>query len=150
MSDIKLEGVNICKQIFASDDRLNYTFIKKEELLDEERGASVPEWLDKDKIDYDIIVKKEEDNDEYTTGLGKLDQTLPASFVAVKTVEDGINWLSNKHPEYPDEFCEILARYHWGKQDNEPPKEVKKKKRRNKKHANKLKIRQGNFKVDFN
>ena len=27
MSDVKLEGVNICKQIFASDDRLNYTLM---------------------------------------------------------------------------------------------------------------------------
>ena len=146
----KAEGVNICKQIFATDDRLNYTFIKKDELVDEERGTAVPVWLDKEKIDYDIVVKKEEDSDDHTVGLGKLDNTLPASFVAVKSVEDGIGWLKNKHPDYPDEFIEILARYHWGKQDTEPPKEVKKKKRKNKKHENKLKVRQGKFRVEFN
>ena len=45
--EAKIEGVNIAKQIFATDDRLNYTFIKEEELKDEERGTRLPTWLDR-------------------------------------------------------------------------------------------------------
>ena len=67
--EAKIEGVNIAKQIFATDERLNYTFIKQEELDDEERGTRLPTWLDRDRIDYDIIVKNEEDTDDYTVGM---------------------------------------------------------------------------------
>ena len=148
--EAKIEGVNIAKQIFATDDRLNYTFIKKEELEDEERGTRLPEWLDRDKIDYDVVVKKVEETEDYTVGMGKLDETLPASYCGIKTLEEGIEWYKHKYPEYPDDFIEILARYQWGEQPKELPKEVKKKKKKNKKALNKLKIRQGKFKLEFN
>ena len=148
--EAKIEGVNIAKQIFSNDNRLNYTFIKKEELEDEERGTRLPEWLDRDKIDYDVVVKKVEDTDDFTVGMGKLDETLPASYCAIKTLEEGIEWYKHKYPEYPDDFIEILARYQWGEQPKEPPKEVKKKKKKNKKALNKLKVRQGKFKLEFN
>tara|TARA_R100000664_G_scaffold28465_1_gene39735 strand:+ start:614 stop:1063 length:450 start_codon:yes stop_codon:yes gene_type:complete len=148
--EAKIEGVNIAKQIFSNDNRLNYTFIKKEELEDEQRGTRLPEWLDRDKIDYDVVVKKVEDTDDFTVGMGKLDETLPASYCAIKTLEEGIEWYKHKYPEYPDDFIEILARYQWGEQPKEPPKEVKKKKKKNKKALNKLKVRQGKFKLEFN
>ena len=148
--DAKIEGVNIAKQIFSNDNRLNYTFIKKEELEDEERGTRLPEWLDRDKIDYDVVVKKVEETEDYTVGMGKLDETLPASYCGIKTLEEGIEWYKHKYPEYPDDFIEILARYQWGEQPKELPKEVKKKKKKNKKALNKLKIRQGKFKLEFN
>ena len=144
--DAKIEGVNIAKQIFSNDNRLNYTFIKKEELEDEERGTRLPEWLDRDKIDYDVVVKKVEETEDYTVGMGKLDETLPASYCGIKTLEEGIEWYKHKYPDYPDDFIEILARYQWGEQPKELPKEVKKKKKKKKKALNKLKIRQGNFK----
>ena len=148
--EAKIEGVNIAKQIFATDDRLNYTFIKKEELDDEERGTRLPTWLDRDRIDYDIIVKNEEETDDYTVGMGNLPTTLPASYCSIKSLEEGIEWYKHKYPEYPDDFIEILARYQWGEKPKEPPKEVKKKKRKNKKALNRLKVRQGKFKVEFN
>ena len=37
--EAKIEGVNIHKQIFATDSRLNYCFIKEDELKDEQRGT---------------------------------------------------------------------------------------------------------------
>ena len=148
--DAKIEGVNIAKQIFSNDNRLNYTFIKKEELEDEERGTRLPEWLDRDKIDYDVVVKKVEETEDYTVGMGKLDETLPASYCGIKTLEEGIEWYKHKYPDYPDDFIEILARYQWGEQPKELPKEVKKMKKKNKKALNKLKIRQGKFKLEFN
>lgn len=148
--EAKIEGVNIAKQIFATDERLNYTFIKQEELDDEERGTRLPTWLDRDRIDYDIIVKNEEETDDYTVGMGNLPTTLPASYCSIKSLEEGIEWYKHKYPEYPDDFIEILARYQWGEKPKEPPKEVKKKKRKNKKALNRLKVRQGKFKVEFN
>ena len=148
--DAKIEGVNIAKQIFSNDNRLNYTFIKKEELEDEERGTRLPEWLDRDKIDYDVVVKKVEETEDYTVGMGKLDETLPASYCGIKTLEEGIEWYKHKYPDYPDDFIEILARYQWGEQPKELPKEVKKKKKKNKKALNILKIRQCKFKLEFN
>ena len=135
--EAKIEGVNIHKQIFATDSRLNYCFIKEEELKDEERGTRLPEFLDRDLIDYDIVVKKAPETE------------LPASYCAIKSVEEGIEWYKHKNPEYPDSFCEILARYTWGKKEDDEEKDKKKKKRKNKKKANKFRVRQGNFKLEF-
>lgn len=151
--EAKIEGVNIAKQIFATDDRLNYTFIKKEELDDEERGTRLPTWLDRDKIDYDIIVKDVKEDDEHTVGMGELPHHLPASYCSIKTLEDCIEWYKHKYPEYPDDFINILARYQWGEKGDDSinkKKSDKKKKRRNKKHQNRLRVRQGKFAVEFN
>jgi hypothetical protein len=82
--------------------------------------------------------------------MGNLPTTLPASYCSIKSLEEGIEWYKHKYPEYPDDFIEILARYQWGEKPKEPPKEVKKKKRKNKKALNRLKVRQGKFKVEFN
>jgi|TARA_R100001163_G_C5052746_1_gene189363 hypothetical protein len=147
--EAKIEGVNIHKQIFATDSRLNYCFIKEDELKDEERGTRLPEFLDRDLIDYDIVVKKAPETEDYTCGLGELDKTLPASYCSIKSVEEGIEWYKHKNPEYPDSFCEILARYTWGKKEDDEEKDKKKKKRKNKKKANKFRVRQGNFKLEF-
>ena len=146
----KVEGVNIVKQVFSNDHRLNYTFIKKEELEDEERGTSTPMWLDKSLIDYDVVIKKAEDNDEYTCGMGELDKVVPASYCAIKSVEEGAMWYRHKYPTLPDEFYDIIARYTWGTpEDNKPPEPVKKPKKKNKKKANRFNIRRGKFHVDF-
>ena len=149
--EAKIEGVNIAKQIFATDDRLNYTFIKKEELDDEERGTRLPTWLDRDKIDYDIIVKDVKEDDEHTVGMGELPHHLPASYCSIKSFDDCVDWYKHKYPEYPDDFINILARYQWGEKGEKIEKKSdKKKKRRNKKHQNRLRVRQGKFAVEFN
>ena len=106
-------------------------------------------YLDRDLIDYDIVVKKAPETEDYTCGLGELDKTLPASYCSIKSVEEGIEWYKHKNPEYPDSFCEILARYTWGKKEDDEEKDKKKKKRKNKKKANKFRVRQGNFKLEF-
>ena len=128
--DAKIEGVNIAKQIFSNDNRLNYTLIKKEELEDEERGTRLPEWLDRDKIDYDVVVKKVEETEDYTVGMGKLDETLPASYCGIKTLEEGIEWYKHKYPDYPDDFIEILARYQWGSNQKNYQKKLRRRKRK--------------------
>ena len=142
--------VEVEKYVISSDSRLNYCFIKKDQLEDNVNlRPALPEWLDKDLIDYDIVVKKEDDDDNFTVGMGKLDTTLPASYCAIKNVEDGIAWYQQKHPELPDAFYEVIANYTWGKNtpNEETPKKTAKKKRQNR--AQKLKVSKGKFEVKF-
>tara|TARA_R110000803_G_scaffold35001_1_gene76030 strand:- start:1125 stop:1574 length:450 start_codon:yes stop_codon:yes gene_type:complete len=147
--EYKIEGVNIHKQLVCDDPRLNYTFIKQEELDDEQRGTRLPEFLDKELIDYDIIIEKEEDTDDHTVGIGKLSKTVPASYCSIKTVEEGTEWFATKHPEYPDQLSEILARYTWGsKKENEEQTQVKKRSRK-KKGEPEFKVKKGKFEVCF-
>tara|TARA_R110002012_G_scaffold76285_1_gene192589 strand:+ start:1210 stop:1644 length:435 start_codon:yes stop_codon:yes gene_type:complete len=139
--------VNVEKYIVSSDSRLNYCFIKKDQLEDKvDLRPSLPEWLDKDLIDYDIVVKKEDDDDNFTCGMGKLDTTLPASYCAIKNVEDGIAWYREKHPELPEEFYEVIAKYTWGQEDKP---DVKKAKKKRKNRVDKLKVSKGKFEVQF-
>jgi len=139
--------VNVEKYIVSNDSRLNYCFINKDELAtNKDLRPTLPEWLDKDKIDYDIVVKKEEDDDNFTCGMGKLDTTLPASYCAIKNVEDGIAWYREKHPELPEEFYEVIAKYTWGQEDKP---DVKKAKKKRKNRVDKLKVSKGKFEVQF-
>ena len=143
--------VQVEKYIQSNDSRLNYCFIKKDQLEDKaDLRPVLPEWLDKDLIDYDIVVKKEKDDDSHTVGMGKLDTTLPSSYCAIKTVEDGIAWYRQKHPNLPDAFYEVIANYTWGKKEDEKKDDpVKKVKKKRKNRAQQLRISKGNFQVQF-
>ena len=139
--------VEVEKYVISSDSRLNYCFIKKDQLEDNvDLRPALPNWLDKDLIDYDIVVKKEDDDDNFTCGMGKLDTTLPASYCAIKNVEDGIAWYREKHPELPEEFYEVIAKYTWGQEDKP---DVKKAKKKRKNRVDKLKVSKGKFEVQF-
>ena len=139
--------IQVDKYIQSNDSRLNYCFIKKDQLEDNVNlRPALPEWLDKDLIDYDIVVKKEDDDDNHTVGMGKLDTTLPASYCAIKTIEEGMCWYRQKHPNLPEEFYEVIARYTWGQEDKHDVKKVKNK-RKNK--SQQLKVSKGQFKVPF-
>jgi len=143
--------IQVEKYIQSNDSRLNYCFIKKDQLEDDVALRPVlPNWLDKDLIDYDIVVKKEKDDDSHTVGMGKLDTTLPSSYCAIKTVEDGIAWYRQKHPNLPDAFYEVIANYTWGKKEDEKKDDpVKKVKKKRKNRAQQLRISKGNFQVQF-
>ena len=143
--------VQVEKYIQSNDSRLNYCFIKKDQLEDKvDLRPVLPDWRDKALIDYDIVVKKEKDDDSHTVGMGKLDTTLPSSYCAIKTVEDGIAWYRQTHPELPDAFYEVIANYTWGKKDEEKKDDpVKKAKKKRKNRAQQLRISKGNFSVKF-
>jgi len=145
--------VDVEKFVKCNDSRLDYCFIKKDQLEESVNKRPVMrEWLDKDLIDYDIVVKKEEDDDQHTVGMGKLSETLPSSYCSIKTVEEGISWYRQKYPQLPDSFYEIIARYTWGKDNDdqvEKSPEVKKPRRKRKNRHQQLKISKGNFKVTF-
>jgi len=130
-------------QIDADDDRLNYLFVKKDDV--ENKIYKPKEYISREQIDYDLIVKKGEEPTE--DSLGTLDKTVPASFFGIKSVEEGTEYYLNKNPDIPADVAEIMARYTFGdKQEKvkEKPKKVVKKKR-----DNKLEVKHGKFVVDF-
>ncbi len=78
---------------------------------------------------------------------------IATSLLSVNNEEDAITWYKDKHPTLPDGMAEIFAKYHFGEKQEEDKKERQdklKKRRKKKKALNKLKVRQGKFKVDFN
>jgi len=148
-----MEGtVKVEKYIVADDSRLNYCFVKKDELDNPNKDLKV-EWeeIDRNQIDYGVIVEKGEPETE--DSVGTLDKTIPSSLLSVSNEEDAITWYKDTHPTLPDGMAEIFAKYHFGEKQEEDKKERQdklKKRRKKKKALNKLKVRQGKFKVDFN
>jgi len=112
-------------QINSNDDRLNYLFIKKEDV--ENKIYTPKEYLDKERIDYDVVVKKGEEETE--DSLGTLDKTLPTSFFQVKSVEEGTEYYLTKNPDLPEDVAEIMSRYTFGDKQEKPKEEPKKKQR---------------------
>ena len=66
---------------------------------------------------------------------------LPLSFLQVKTVEEGTEWYKAT-TKYPDEVCEILAKYEWGGLRYTTKKEFKNMKKKTTKKAEKQKSMQ--------
>jgi len=129
-------------QINSNDDRLNYLFIKKEDV--DNKIYTPKEYLDKERIDYDVVVKKGEEETE--DSLGTLDKTLPGSFFQVKSVEEGTEYYLTKNPDLPEDVAEIMSRYTFGDKQEKPKEEPKKK---TKKSKDKLEVKHGKFVVDF-
>jgi len=148
-----MEGsVKVEKYIECDDSRLNYCFIKKEELDNPNKDNKV-EWdvLDRNQIDYGVVVEKGEPETE--DNVGTMDKTMPSSLLCVNNEEDAINWYKDKHPTLPDGMAEIFAKYHFGDKKEEGDKKERqeklKKRRKKKKAQNKLRVRQGKFVVKF-
>ena len=149
-----MEGsVKVEKYIMADDSRLNYCFIKKDELKNPNKDLKV-EWdeIDKNKIDYGVVVEKGEPETE--DSVGTMDKVMPSSLLSVNNEEDALSWYKEKHPDLPDGMAEIFAKYHFGEKgevdENKKKRQEKLKKQRKKKKAqNKLKVRQGKFMVQF-
>lgn len=134
---------NNTTQIESNDERLNYMFVKKEDI--ENKVFLKQEYLDTNKIDYNVIVDKQDTGDTHTIGLGKLDKVLPASFFQVKTIEEGTDYYLRKNPDLPEDVAEIMSRYTFG--DKQPIK-PKPKKTKNK-TPDTLEVKKGSFEIDF-
>lgn len=132
-------------QIDSNDDRLNYLFVKKEDI--EKKVFAPTEYLDIDKIDYGVITDKKDSGDNHTAGCGEFDKTMPASFFGVKTIEEGTDYYLRKNPELPEGVAEIMARYTFGTKQEEKKKNTKSKKKNKK--EDKLEVKHGKFVVDF-
>ena len=160
-----MEGsVKVEKYIMADDSRLNYCFIKKEELENPNKDLKV-EWdeIDRDQIDYGVVVEKGEPETEES--VGTLDKVVSMSMLSIKNEEDAIDWYKDKHSNLPDGMAEIFAKYHFGKdsltggggggeenakaRSRGTQRSSDKKKTKKKKGENTLQVRKGKFVVKF-
>ena len=133
--------------ICATDNRLNYTFCKKEDI---ETNNNLPEVIDRSMIDYGIVVKKGEP--ETDDNVGTLDETRPLSYIGCISPEQGEMWYRTKYPDLPEDFYGIIARYTWGQPQTK--KSIKNEIKQVKKNPKKpipqgLSVMRGKFSVSF-
>lgn len=132
-------------QIDATDDRLNYLFVKQEDIKN--KVFYQKEYTGVEQLDYGIVVEKKETTDAHTVGMGELDTVVPTSFFGVKTVEEGADYYLRKNPALPEGVADILARYTFGSKTEVNKEETKKTKK--KKKPDKLEVKHGKFMIDF-
>jgi hypothetical protein len=104
------DPVKVSKYIFTDDERLNYTFVKPEEI--EKHKPRLPDLISRDLFDYGVVIKKGEEETEES--VGTLDTVVPLSYASIKNTHDGEAWYRQKYPNLPEEFYGIIARYTWG------------------------------------
>ena len=137
------------KYVVADDPRMNYTFIKPENI--ETQKPKLPEVIARDLFDYGVVIKKgEEETDD---NVGTLDTIVPISYAQINNPEQGEEWYRAKYPDLPDDFYGIIARYTWGAPftKKEVKNTVKKIKKKNKKEVPQgFSMVKGEFEINFN
>lgn len=133
--------------IACNDDRLNYTFCKKEDV---DKVNVLPELIGRELFDYGVVIKKGEPETE--DSVGTLDTVAPISYATIKDPIEGEEWYRNKFPNLPEDFYGIMARYTWGEKFTKKSlkNEIKKVKRKPKKPLPQgLTMMRGTFSVSF-
>ena len=132
----------------ASDDRASYSLLNPD--ATDDYSLACLEWVDPHHLDYNLMPPLElsEKYEECTVKhVG-----VPMSYLQIKTVEEGTEWYKATS-KYPDEVCEMLARYEWGDLKYTTKKEfrnlAKKTKRRQQKSQTRLKVKRGPVVVSF-
>jgi len=130
-------------QYWASDAKASYTLLAPS--AEDYNPASV-EWVSTDHVDYNLVAP--ESHEHRPGGHGG----LPMSYLQIKTVEEGTVWYQ-ANTKYPDEVCEMMAKYEWGDLRRTTKKEFKNlKKKTAKKKARKhggLTIKYGAVELPF-
>ena len=132
------------KHIFiqSNDPRFNYGFHRESDIKEFEKQ---PEIINLSQYDYSFVRKPETD-----TELADLISTTElASF---QNLEDMEEFYRQKHPNLPDEYYGVMARYSTGNPITK--KEVKNSIKKVKRNPNKelpvgLQVASGNFTVNF-
>tara|TARA_R110000822_G_scaffold9968_2_gene38120 strand:+ start:63 stop:602 length:540 start_codon:yes stop_codon:yes gene_type:complete len=145
---VRLED-KLCPRTYicATDSRFNYTFCKEEDIVIKN---NLPEILERDKIDYGVVIKKGDEETENSTG--SLDTTIPLTYYQITEPEEGELWYREKHPNLPEDFYGIIARYTWGQPQTKKSikNEIKKVKKNPKKVLPQgLSVLKGTFSVSF-
>ena len=145
---INLENKDVPRTYIAcNDERLNYTFCKKQDV---DKVSQLPELIGRELFDYGVVVQKGDPETE--DSVGTLDKVAPISYAMVKTPEEGEEWYRMKFPNLPEEFYGIMARYTWGEKFTKKSlkNEIKKAKRKPKKSLPQgLTMMRGSFSVSF-
>lgn len=133
--------------IACNDDRLNYTFCKKEDV---DKVPRLPELIGRELFDYGVVIKKGEPETE--NSIGTLDTIAPISYATITSPVEGEEWYRHKFPNLPDDFYGIMARYTWGEKFTKKSlkNEIKKAQRKPKKPLPQgLSMMRGQFSVSF-
>ena len=127
--------------IQSNDPAFNYAFLKGDDL---NKFHELPEIIGLGQYDY--CFKKDQGDD------GHLPKLTPASLLMSSgNLEDTEEWYRQKHPNLPDEYHGILARYSTGQllTKKEAKNAIKKSKKKGKEPPIGLQMRTGNFEIDF-
>ena len=127
---------------WATDAKASYTLLSPD--AEDYNPASV-EWVSGVKVDYNLVAP--ESFEKKPGGHGG----LPMSYLQIKTVEAGTEWYK-ANSKYPDEVCEMMAKYEWGDLSRTTKKEFKNLKTRTSKRKKKgptLTIKHGPIVVPF-
>ena len=128
--------------IQSNDPRFNYGFHKEEDIKEFEK---TPEVINIAQYDYGFVRKHGDDK----TLPELISTTELASF---QNLEDMEEFFRQKHPNLPDEYYGVMARYSTGNPITK--KEVKNSIKKCKKNPKKqlpvgLQVAQGNYTIDF-
>lgn len=128
--------------IACNDARFNYVFSQEQSIKDFEQTEEVI-TLDQ----YDYSVKRDQGTDTKLPGI------VPVSMIqASSSLETMEEWYRQKHPELPDEYWGIMARYSTGQQltKKDTKNELKKmKKKKNKKAPVGMSVAYGQYEISF-
>ncbi len=130
---------------WATDAKASYTLLSP--CAEDYNPASV-EWVSGAKLDYNLVAAE---SFEKKPGFVKLHAGLPMSYVQIKTVEAGTEWYK-ANSKYPDEVCEMMAKYEWGDLSRTTMKEFKNMKKKTSKKKDKgpvLQVKRGPVFVTF-
>ena len=112
--DITIKGVvrsndGLQAHYLASDPKASYTLVNPSADLATYNPAVV-EWVEPSRTDYNLMPP---DNlKPRYAGSMVLNQGLPMSYLQIDSVEQGFEWYKS-NTKYPDEVCEMLAKYEW-------------------------------------
>mgnify|MGYP001229944111 CR=1 FL=1 len=153
MKDVELLGIaksadNNQIHHVATDPKASFTIVRPN--LPEDYSPACVEWVDPRKVDYNLLPPTHL-QEKYSSSVVK-NEGLPLSYLQISTVEEGASWYKS-HTRYPDEVCDMLAKYEWGDLRYTTKKEFRnqKKKRERKKppSGSALKIKKGPLIVKF-
>lgn len=128
--------------IQSNDPAFNYAFLKSNDIDD---FHSLPEIIGMSQYDYSF---KRDDGDAT-----KLPGLTPASLLmSSRTLEDTAEWYRHKHPNLPEEYYGVMARYSTGQllTKKEAKNAIKKAKKKGKDLPVGLQMKTGNFSLKFN
>tara|TARA_R110002012_G_scaffold319537_1_gene540555 strand:+ start:1051 stop:1488 length:438 start_codon:yes stop_codon:yes gene_type:complete len=133
-----------CRNVLiqSNDPRFNFNIVKEEDI---DQFQKLPQIITLDKYDYGVV---KDDGDDT-----RLPEITPLSLLnATSSLEDMEEFYRQKHPNLPDEYFGVMARYSAGQPITK--KEAKNSIKKYKKKPEKslpvgFSVAQGNFKVEF-
>ena len=130
---------------WSTDPKASYTLVDQN--AEDYNPASV-EWVPGSRVDYNLVAPE---SFEKKPGFAKLHAGLPMSYLQITSVEAGTEWYK-ANTKYPDEVCEMMAKYEWGDLKYTTKKEFKNQKKKTERKKNKpqgLTIKRGPIVLPF-